>query len=77
LLLILTLDKFLQVALRIADLQKRPDLYLGVHEPGRRYEKGSFVSEAGSLLACLFATTQKPGDSPAWQLAVKRGRDGR
>lgn len=63
---------------RVAELERQPMQYLGVHENGRRYTKGAFVSEGGALWACVVReTSQRPGDSPDWQLAVKRGRDAR
>lgn len=53
-------------------------LYRGVFVPGRMYEKGDCVTYGGSIWHANAETTTKPGDgSPAWTLAVKRGRDGR
>jgi hypothetical protein len=51
--------------------------YCGVWEAGQAYGIGDFVTHAGSLWACRAPTEARPGTSPAWTLAVKRGRDGR
>lgn len=40
------------------------------------YQKGDTVTYQGSLFVALEDTSQKPGTSD-WQLAAKRGRDGR
>lgn len=68
----------------LADLQKRVDAleatpiqYDGPHEQGKSYVKGTFVTHDGSLWHCNRETTSRPGDGPAWTLAVKRGRDAR
>jgi len=52
--------------------------YQGVYQTGRTYVLGDTVSCAGSSWHCGAASTvARPGDSPDWQLAVKRGQDGR
>lgn len=51
--------------------------YLGVHENGRVYERGEFVSHAGGMWHANRANKQRPGDGDAWTLAVKRGADGK
>lgn len=60
-------------------LAKRPGglTYEGVWAAGREYAVDAFVTHSGSLWACRQQTTEQPGRSPHWQLAVKRGRDGR
>lgn len=50
-------------------------VYEGVYKSGEDYVKGDFVTFSGSLWHCNEATTEKPGQSKAWTLAVKRGRD--
>jgi integrin beta 3 len=53
-------------------------LYRGVFVPGRMYDKGDCVTFGGSIWHANAETTTRPGDgSPAWTLAVKRGRDSR
>ncbi|QZP08193.1 phage portal protein [Caenibius sp. WL] len=53
-------------------------LYQGVYEQGRKYERGQFVTRGGSMWHCKRQTTETPGESPDhWQLAVKKGRDGK
>jgi len=52
-------------------------IYRGVYIQGTMYERGDVVTWAGSLWHANADTTMRPGDgSPAWTLAVKRGRDG-
>lgn len=53
------------------------EIYRGVYVAGRTYERGDCVTYAGSEFHCNEATTSKPEESKAWQLKVKRGRDGR
>lgn len=64
---------------RIAELENRPTMrYCGTHVPGKAYEPGAMVTSSGSLWACTAPTTARPGDgAPGWQLAAKKGRDGR
>jgi hypothetical protein len=43
----------------------------------RQYKKGNVVTHQGSTWIARDDTSTKPGTDPAWQLIVKRGRDGR
>ena len=43
----------------------------------RPYEKGDAVTHQGSTWIARSDTSAKPGTDPAWQLVVKRGREGR
>lgn len=56
-------------------------IYRGVWEDGRTYEKGDSVTYGGSQWIAKEATASKPGapdaSSRAWQLAVKKGTDGK
>ncbi|MGE3348321.1 MAG: hypothetical protein AB7I35_12885 [Ramlibacter sp.] len=60
---------------RLKEVESHPFTYEGPHEMGKTYNRGSFVSHAGSLWACNCKTNSRPGDGPAWTLAVKRGAD--
>lgn len=52
--------------------------YKGVWQPGLVYRESNFVTDDGSIWACIKEqTTQRPGSGPDWRLAVKRGKDGR
>ena len=52
--------------------------YMGVHKPGAEYSEGSLVTRDGSVFHCNRTTKAIPGDgNQDWQLAVKRGRDGK
>lgn len=63
--------------LEVASLPTQTLRYRGVYEDGQRYDCGDFVTFGGSLWHSNGATTDKPGPSAAWTLAVKRGRDGK
>lgn len=64
---------------RIAELEARPAAlkYFGVHEPARQYAEGAAVTANGNLWIALCATHARPGESSDWQLAVRKGRDGK
>lgn len=49
----------------------------GVYQEGQTYEKGMLATWAGSSWHCNESTASKPGESKAWTLMVKRGRDGK
>ncbi|MCO5335858.1 hypothetical protein [Delftia tsuruhatensis] len=71
------LEAVLPLKDRIAALEAAPLHYDGPHETGKVYDKGTFVTHDGSLWHCNHKTASRPGDGPAWTLAVKRGRDAR
>ncbi|CAA2106021.1 phage portal protein [Variovorax paradoxus] len=53
-------------------------IYRGVFREGETYEQGDTVTWGGSLWFCNEPTADKPLDgSRTWQLAAKRGRDGK
>jgi len=62
---------------RVAELEAQPFAYDGPFEGGKTYRKGTFTTHDGSLWHCNYKTASRPGDGPAWTLAVKRGRDGK
>ena len=49
----------------------------GIYTAGTAYVAGDLVTWGGSTWICRMPTGAKPGEHPAWQLIVKRGRDGR
>lgn len=49
--------------------------YKGVYSEKEQYEKGAFVTHGGSVWHCNAPTSDKPGNSENWTLAVKKGRD--
>jgi hypothetical protein len=52
-------------------------IYRGVFTEGQEYKAHDTVTFKGSLWVCKEATTNlPPGPSEAWQLIVKRGKDG-
>lgn len=64
---------------RVADINVRTfaDTYQGVYEPNRTYTRGLLTTWGGSLWLSKADTKTKPGESPDWQLIVKKGADGR
>ena len=50
-------------------------IYKGVWRPGEAHPGDTFTF-GGSLWHCDEATTDKPGESKAFTLAAKRGKDG-
>lgn len=58
--------------------EQRGFFYRGVWDARETYSTHDFATHDGSLWCCLTDNTQdRPGTSEAWQLSVKRGRDGR
>jgi hypothetical protein len=52
--------------------------YCGTWKKGTRYQEQSMVTHHGSMWFCRQTTNAEPGKgSLAWQLCVKRGRDGK
>jgi hypothetical protein len=51
--------------------------YVGVWRGGASYRKHNFCTHDGSVWICLSDTEGKPGQSLQWQLAVRKGRDGK
>lgn len=62
---------------RVKGLEASPIAYDGVWEAGKAYAKGTFVTFGGSVWHANYKSASKPGDGPAWTLAVKAGRDAR
>ena len=67
---------------RIAALEAQPKglSYEGTWEAGRTYRKGQCVTFGGSMWVALDTNIVRPGDQnfpKAWQLAVKRGAEGK
>jgi hypothetical protein len=61
------------------EAQVREFKYVGTWEAEQQYERGNFVTAAGSVWHCEQANkNQRPGNGgPQWVLCVKRGRDER
>jgi len=59
-------------------IDSSPFRYMGPYQESRTYGKGDFCTHAGSLWHANHATRGRPGDDGSgWQLAVKRGQNGR
>lgn len=68
------------LAARVAELEAGGLIYCGVFQDSHaRYRKGAVVTHAGSAWIALRETQEgeEPGSSRAWQLAIKRGKDGK
>jgi hypothetical protein len=63
----------------VVELEQKPGLaYQGTWDEQKVYHVGDFVTDGGSLFCCRDSNVGvRPGSSDAWQLAVKRGKDGR
>jgi hypothetical protein len=66
-------------AQRIKALEERPTIhYEGTFKEGVGYLAGAAVTHAGSVWIAKATTTVRPGiEGSGWQLAAKRGADGR
>jgi hypothetical protein len=62
---------------RLADVEKRGLRYLGVYQRAMDYRRGDATTHDGSLWIATDDTRGQPGVDANWQLAVKRGRDGK
>lgn len=51
-------------------------IYRDIYKEGETYQRGDTVTWGGSLFIAKEQTADRPGISPAWRLACKRGRDG-
>jgi len=57
---------------------KFADTYKDVYDGATDYVRGDVVTDDGSLWLCKAdTTTERPGQSSAWKLICKRGKDGR
>jgi len=57
---------------------KFADSYRDVFDAEKTYAQGDLVTDDGSIWLCKDATTSdRPGQSAAWKLIVKRGQHGR
>jgi HK97 family phage prohead protease len=62
---------------RLADVEGRKSMnYRGTFLAGQKYDAGDALTHRGSLWWCCSPTSEPPGESDQWQLAVKKGRDG-
>jgi hypothetical protein len=72
-------DRIAELEGRIVDAEKQAAefRYRGVWQPGETYRKNNFITHDGGVWVCLRETEGKPGQCLDWQLAVRRGRDGK
>jgi uncharacterized protein len=72
-------DQAIALQKRVSALETRLEQrsYQGVYQPGEKYFAENSVTHKGSLFIARADTTDEPGTSDDWQLAVKRGRDAR
>lgn len=60
---------------RVDSVAARGLKYAGVYQRALDYERGDVVTHKGSAWIALRDAATEPGDTPEWQLMVKRGRD--
>ena len=67
------------LAERVDEIESRPSLeYSGVWDAAKSYRSGIFVTDGGSMWFAKRASIGvRPHGGDDWQLAVKRGRDGK
>lgn len=76
-------DRTVSLKFQRGELVKRFPIVLpflkfqGVFQQGHPYHAGDVVTWAGASWHANEPTTEKPGESKAWTLMVKKGRDGR
>jgi hypothetical protein len=72
-------DKIEALELRTIEAEKQAAefRYRGVWQPSELYRRNNFITHDGSVWVCLRDTEGKPGTVLDWQLAVRRGRDGK
>jgi hypothetical protein len=72
-------DRIERLELRTVQAEKQAAefRYRGVWQPGEQYRRNNFITHDGSVWVCLRDTEGKPGQCLDWQLAVRRGRDGK
>jgi hypothetical protein len=71
-------DRVNQLRTAVAALERRKSFfYRGVWDASEEYAEGDFCTDRGSLWTCLAPTRSRPGSNDDWQLAVKRGRNGK
>lgn len=60
---------------RLTEVQERSTHFAGVHQAALDYRRGAMVSKSGGLWVAVrdAGIGDVPGNSPTWQLAVKRG----
>jgi hypothetical protein len=68
-----------QLEATVASLEAKGIAYHGVYQRAIEYRKGAMVTHDGSLFAAVdnVGPNEPPGATPKWQLAAKRGADGR
>lgn len=72
-------QRFEVIEARLAECEQGRLEFRGVHQKALAYPRGSAVSHAGSLWIAIRDVSQgeEPGKSDGFQLAVKRGADGK
>jgi hypothetical protein len=67
-----------ELTVRVQQLEQRRELsYSGTFQQGVTYQTNEAVTHDGSVWIARTSTSARPGTNSDWQLAVKRGRDGK
>jgi hypothetical protein len=71
-------DQVRELRERLSEVESSGIKYCGVFQRAQSYRRGSLVTHDGSAWCAVTDEADGvPGKSDAWQLMVKRGRDGR
>ena len=71
-------DKLKSLEARLAEVEGRGLKFCGIYQRASTYARGSVVTDGGSMwIALREVEGEQPGKSDGWQLAVKRGADGK
>ena len=70
-------DAIKALAERVTEIESRGVKYVGTYQRSGDYERGMLATHKGAMWHAVQKTSDEPGTSAAWQLAVKAGRDGK
>lgn len=69
----LTTNCFGALMKRINELENNTVRFAGTYQTSRTYRRGDMATYKGALWHCNRPSTERPGASDDWQLAVKKG----
>ncbi len=62
---------------RIGIVEMKGITYRGTYQRSAEYKRGEMTTHRGSMWSAVKSTSDEPGKTASWQLAVKAGRDGK
>ena len=66
-------DAIKALTARVAEVEAKGVVYMGVWQAAQTYQRGNLATYAGGIWHANQETRDKPGDGKAWTLAVKGG----